>query len=113
MQQLKLTVDLRQTEGGLVYQHLNVTMLVDPITIDCLKGLQLPEPVSKTDGIVIEGRMPLWLYGYLANQLTDLPWIACYAFNLGQAVVFATRTENMVLGQLLPMTLPKAVAIAM
>ncbi|MFB2933777.1 CRISPR-associated protein Csx3 [Aerosakkonemataceae cyanobacterium BLCC-F154] len=36
------------------------------------KKLQLPDGIDFSQGIIIEGKLPIWLYGYLVYPLASL-----------------------------------------
>ncbi len=53
-------------------------------------------PLSPEGGIILSGKLPLWLVTalvHLYSTCTDVPWVACYSPQLQQAVVVASRVE--------------------
>lgn len=104
MTAIQLSRSLQQTCEGLPYQHLNIqiTSADGIITPEDLQGLQLPETIDWQQGVVIEGRAPIWLYGYLVHLCHPALWVACYDSRLG-AVVVATHTHAVSVGQVLPL----------
>jgi CRISPR-associated protein Csx3 len=105
MTAIQLSRSLRQTPEGLPYQHLNIqlTSADGIITPEDLRGLRLPETIDWRQGVVIEGRAPIWLYGYLVHLCHPALWVACYDSRLG-AVVVATHTHAVTVGQVLPLS---------
>lgn len=104
-----------QTVGGLAYQHLHIHIatpdgLIEPID---LKGLTLPDGMVWSQGVVIEGRAPVWLYGYLVHACHAAAWIACFDPRLGDdtpqsggAVVVSTHCRQVAVGEVLIVHLP-------
>ena len=99
-----------QTRSGLPYQHLHIEILKESgiITPPELKGLKLPRPIDFAQGIVIEGRAPIWLYGYLVHQCHPAAWVGGYDTRLG-AVVVATHTPDVSISQVFELDLPESV----
>lgn len=104
-----------QTASQLPYQllHIHITTpdgLIEPAD---LKGLQLPESLIWSQGVVIEGRAPVWLYGYLVHACHPAAWVACFDPRLGAAmpksggaVVVATHSQVVAVGEILAIELP-------
>mgnify|MGYP000670752323 CR=1 FL=1 len=111
---IELTI-LHQTATGLSYQHLHIHIttpdgLIEPSD---LKGLTLPDSMIWSLGVVIEGRAPIWLYGYLVHACHPALWVACFDPRLGDpvaqsggAVVVSTHTHTVEVGEVLSVTLP-------
>ncbi len=107
MTAIKLRVILHQTQQGLNYQHLNFQFttpdnLIEPSD---LKGLEIPKHIDWKQGVVIEGKGPLWLYGYLTHECHPAAWVGCYDTRRG-AVVVSTHTREVSVGQVLELNLP-------
>lgn len=108
---IALTRISHQTASGLPYQHLHIHLtaadgLIEP---EDLRGLAVPEGMVWSQGVVIEGKAPIWLYSYLVHECHAAAWVACYDPRLGDggaAVVVATHTRQMKVGEVLPLTLP-------
>lgn len=104
-----------QTAAGLPYQHLHIHLatldgLIEPID---LKSLSLPDGMIWSQGIVIEGRGPIWLYGYLVHACHAAAWVGCFDPRLGDgtpqsggAVVVATHCRQVAVGEVLVVQLP-------
>ncbi|MBE9141974.1 CRISPR-associated ring nuclease Crn3/Csx3 [Planktothrix mougeotii] len=95
MNVIELTLVPHQTPSGLSYQQLHVEITNENgiITPADLKGLKLPKKIDWTQGIVIEGKAPIWLYGYLVHECHPAAWVGCYDPRLG-IVVVATHTPD-------------------
>ena len=107
MPNIQLKVIPHKTQDGIAYQHLNFQIATDDGLIEPtdLKGLTLPPSIDYTQGVVIEGKGPIWLYGHLVHECHPAAWVACYDPRLG-AVVVSAHTRQVGLGQVLPLDLP-------
>lgn len=105
MTAIQLSLLPQQASEGVTYQHLKIrlTSADGLITPEALKGVQLPEAIDWRQGVVIEGRAPIWLYGYLVHLCHPALWVACYDSRLG-AIVVATHTHEVTVGQVLPLS---------
>lgn len=67
-----------------------------------LRGLTAPE-VNASTGVVLSGRGPIWLYGYLVHEYHPAAWVACYDPRLGGGVVVKRHAPHAPkLGEVLP-----------
>lgn len=69
----------------------------------------MPDGMVGSQGVVIEGKAPIWLYSYLVHACHATAWVACYDPRLGDgggAVVVATHNRQVAVGDVLPLTLP-------
>lgn len=107
MHPIQLEVIPHQTIDGLPYQHLHFGIVTADgiIAPEDLKGLHLPTHLDFKQGVVIEGKGPIWLYGYLVHECHPAAWVACYDTRLG-GVVVSTHTHAVSLSQVLPIELP-------
>ena len=115
MSDIELTVVPHQTQGGLPYQHLhayiaNATGVITPAD---LKTLTVPDTLVWSQGVVIEGRLPLWASGYLVHACHTAAWVATFDPRLGNdvrhsggAVVVATHSPQVAAGDVLLVTIP-------
>jgi CRISPR-associated protein Csx3 len=99
------------TESGLAYQHLHIQIatsngLIEPHD---LKGLKLPEEMIWSQGVVLEGKAPIWLYSYLTHLCHPTAWVACFDPRMGGAVVTSTHSDAVEVGQVLKVKLPRLV----
>ncbi|HBY76878.1 MAG TPA: CRISPR-associated protein Csx3, partial [Cyanobacteria bacterium UBA11148] len=80
MNPIQLEVIAHYTQEGLSYQHLRFQIKTDDgvIAPADIKGLKLPEGIQFNQGIVIEGKGPIWLYGYLVHECHPAAWVGCY-----------------------------------
>ncbi len=105
MPAIELDLVEHTTNDGLCYQHLHIHRNQE-LSLNDLKEAVRPQLLNPGLGIVLEGKAPLWLYGYLAQHCQTVPWIACYEPRLLGAVIAVDRTNTGLLGQVLPLELP-------
>lgn len=111
MNAIHLTIIPNTTESGIPYQHLHIQIADDVNNIivpNDLKGLKLPKEIDYSKGVVIEGKAPIWLYGYLVHECHPFSWVGCYDPRLG-AVVVATHTRDVNIAQVLKIDLPNTI----
>lgn len=107
MSAIELQLIPHQTQDNLPYQHLHFHLatpngIIEPAD---LIGLKLPSGIDYSQGIVIEGRGPIWLYGYLVHECHAAAWVGCYDPRLG-AIVVSTHTPKINVGQVFKLDLP-------
>jgi CRISPR-associated protein Csx3 len=69
--------------------------------------LNQEKPDIMQGGLVINGRMPIWLACHLASHYKNaFRWVATYDPKLGGAVVVAVGHPEQQLGNVIPVTLP-------
>jgi len=109
MNLIQLEIIPHQTQEGLPYQHLHFQINTEDgiIAPTDIKGLKLPEDILFNQGIVLEGKGPIWLYSYLVHECHPAAWVGCYDPRLG-AVVVATHTHDVSVSQVLKLELPTA-----
>ena len=100
---LKLDLKIRKCDRGNVYQHL-IIRIEGHIPPDTLKKIELPNFDSNM-GLVIYGKVPNWLYAYIARQCSSLAWISCFYPILEAAVVIKTNVPQIKVGEVIPITL--------
>ncbi|MFS8779013.1 CRISPR-associated ring nuclease Crn3/Csx3 [Synechococcus sp. W55.1] len=66
-----------------------------------LAQLRLPAGIDARLGVVLTGRAPIWLYGWLVHECHFTRWVACYDPRLG-AVVVSSHTPEVRVGQVIP-----------
>jgi len=108
MSAIQLKLIPHQTADGLPYQHLRIHIansdgIIEP---EDLKGLKLPEGIQPSLGVVLEGRGPIWLYGYLVHECHATAWVGCFDPRLEGAVVVEVHTRSVSVGSVLKLTLP-------
>ena len=96
---IELKLARHQAIGGLNYQQLNIELGNESVVPEELQNLELP-PIDATQGVVISGRAPIWLYGYLVHKLHPTAWVACHDPRLG-AVVVETHTRGVSVGMII------------
>jgi CRISPR-associated protein Csx3 len=68
-----------------------------------LADLELPAGIDTTQGVVLSGRAPIWLYNYLVCELHPTVWIGSYEPRFHSAIVIATHTRAVKIGQVIPL----------
>lgn len=107
MNPIDLILIPHQTQNGLPYQHLRIQITTEHgiIRPSDLKNLKLPPKIDYTQGIVLEGKAPIWLYGYLVHECHPASWVGCYDPRLG-VIVIATHNPDIFVSQVFKIDLP-------
>ena len=74
------------------------------LTSDDLKDIKPPDPVKNkfsSKGVVLSGRGPIWLYGYLIYFYHPTKFVAVYGPRLNSAVVVESHTKEIKVGNLI------------
>lgn len=102
---IQLHLSSHQNPQGLKYQLLSIELTRSDRIIypEELAALALPNGIDTTGGVVISGRAPIWLHGYLMHELHPTAWVACYEPRLHSAIVVATHTRLVKIGQVIPL----------
>jgi CRISPR-associated protein Csx3 len=72
------------------FQIITIDLEGEVITSDILENLNLPG-IDYTKGVVIDGRAPIWLYGYLLQKWHLALWTAVNTPHEGGAIVTKTH----------------------
>lgn len=67
---------------------------------DELKNIKPPE-VNETRGVILSGRGPVWLFGWLIHHYHPTSWIATFDPRLGGGVVVASHTKDIHVGEVI------------
>jgi CRISPR-associated protein Csx3 len=86
-----------------VHQVLEVVVegVLEPSVLQTIK---LPLDLTPREGVIINGRAPLWVYAALTHKLNPYLWIATYDPRIG-AVVVASHSKEMNVGQVIDIVL--------
>lgn len=71
-----------------------------------LRELRPPDPITENFahlGIILSGRGPVWLYGFLVHYYHPTRWVATYDPRLQGAVVVETHTPKVQVGDIIPL----------
>ncbi len=103
MANLRFDVSRRWRSNGQPYQHVEIWLtgpdrLMEPSE---LTEIVLPS-LDLGLGVVLSGRAPIWLYAHLVHELHPTPWIGCYDPRLMGAVVVATHSREVRIGEIVP-----------
>jgi len=101
---IALSLSERRWLQSISYQVLTIELTSPDRVIQPqdLGELRLPTGIDATGGVVISGRAPIWLYGYLVHELHPTAWVACYDPRLKGAVVVATHSRQTQIGAVVP-----------
>lgn len=115
MAAIELSAIAHHTTQGIPYQHLHIRIIAPNgiIAPADLKNLTLPNHIIWSQGVVIEGKAPTWLYAYLVHACHIAAWVATFDPRLGQdiahaggGVVVATHCQQVAVGEVLSIELP-------
>ncbi|MEM9153736.1 MAG: CRISPR-associated ring nuclease Crn3/Csx3 [Cyanobacteria bacterium P01_F01_bin.33] len=103
---IHLTLSADQSNADLSYQylHIDITSPDGIIVPGDLNTLTLPDGMNWRQGVIIGGKGPVWLYGFLVHECHPAKWVGCYDPRLG-AVVVSTHCKEASVGQVLDVTL--------
>ncbi len=73
--------------------------LDEAVTPATLKSLDPPQ-VNCQKGVVLSGRGPIWLYGYLIHHYHPTPWVATFDPRLNAGVVVESHVTDIRPGDL-------------
>jgi CRISPR-associated protein Csx3 len=109
MTAIQLTLIPHHTKDGRLYQHLHFDLMTPDRIIqpEDLRAIAFPAHVQWQQGVAIEGRGPIWLYGYLVHECHPAAWVGCYDTRLG-IVVVSTHSRTVAVGDILEIDLPAA-----
>ncbi len=96
---IELTLHQHQADG-LEFQRLHIENKADGgiLSPSDLKDLKMPEGLTWTKGVVLEGRAPVWVYAALVHECHPAPWVATYDSRLG-GVVVSTHSKEVAIAQ--------------
>lgn len=115
MASVELQLFPNQKTADLTYQHLRIHITAPQGIIEpsALTELTLP-PLVGSQGVVLEGKAPIWLYGYLVHACHASVWVTCFDPRLGDdsprsggAVVVSSHSPQVRVGQVLTVYLPE------
>jgi CRISPR-associated protein Csx3 len=106
MSAIELDFFPHNTQDGRSYQHLHIRLVKPRIELSDLQDIQFPWDVEENQGVVLEGKAPLWVYGYLMQVCQKAAWVGCYEPRLMAAIVAVDRTSSNLLSQVLLLDLP-------
>lgn len=100
--ELALTLTEVQTLSNRRYQRLDVQILSADRKIqpEALQNLELPAELDYSQGVILNGAGPLWLYSCLIERCRQaaLPWVGAYDQQMGVAVVIASNSPEVNIG---------------
>ncbi len=84
------SVTIEQGEPNL---HLKVTLPEDYLVYQPKLTLPLP-PVPRTQGVILDGKLPNWFYTGLILFYRSAPWAAIYYPQLDRAIIVASQSTE-------------------
>lgn len=102
---LRLSVTTVTACNGTSYQCLEIDSSVPKLEPMTLSELELPASLDLSQGVVLWGSAPIWLYGNLVKRCLNLDavWVGTYDLSTGSVVVVASRCSQMVPGDAFPL----------
>lgn len=102
---VRLSLSNHCNPQGLNYQLLTIELTRQDRLIypEELADIELPRGIDTTGGVVISGRGPIWLHDYLVHELHPTAWIGSYEPRYHSAIVVATHTRLVKIGQVIPL----------
>lgn len=88
------------------YTRIRVQIPDTYLDYDAIQGCAIP-PVAPERGVILDGKLPYWLWTGLACAYQTAPWVAVYQPQLGDVVVMTRQAEFQV-GSVLHSTAPSA-----
>ncbi len=86
------------------YTWLEVTLTKSYLDYNEAKGLPVP-PLPPDQGVILSGKLPLWLWTALTLAYRNAPWIAIFQPQLdSQAIVIASQDESKSIGNLIALS---------
>lgn len=77
----------------------NPDRIIQPADLRCVK---LPRELDPSQGVIITGRAPIWLYGFLVHECHHCKWVACYDPRFPGGVVVSSHAPEARVGQVIP-----------
>lgn len=102
---IRLSLSNHQNPQGLKYQLLSIELTRKDRIIypEELADIELPSGIDTTGGVVISDRGPIWLHNYLVYELHPTAWIGSYEPRFHSAIVVATHSRLVKIGQVIPL----------
>lgn len=99
---IPLSLSIEQNKS---YLHLKLDLPEDYLIYQPELSAPLP-PLLQNQGIILNGKLPNWLYTSLTLFYRSAPWVGIYYPHLNQAIVVASRTDEgqHTIGQPLPLS---------
>lgn len=97
---IQFSLSRGQSPDGVEYQVLGIKLTQQIVSPEDLGTIELPQGIDTRIGVILDGRGPIWLYGYLIHELHPTAWVACNDPRLG-AVVVATHRKGVAVGQVI------------
>jgi len=96
---------LAAERGSLQTLAITLTCPQTLIKPQSLSTLSLPDELDRSREVILFGRSPLWLYGYLIHQCRSVPWLGTYDARSQSVIVIHSRVASPAVGDQLPIWL--------
>lgn len=99
-QPLQLTVTEVFADNGARFQCLEIDLAVPKLDPIFLSELKLPTSLNLSQGVVLWGAAPIWLYSHLVKRCMTLAaaWVGTFDLRTGSFIVVASRCSEMLPG---------------
>ena len=90
--------------NGPTYTLIEFELTDGIISPDALKSISPPDAILQNfahKGVILSGRGPVWLYGFLVHYYHPTKWVATYDPRLDGAVVVETHTSEVQVGDVI------------
>ncbi|MCD6289624.1 MAG: hypothetical protein J7M34_03905 [Anaerolineae bacterium] len=92
-----------QTEVSLMDEYVRMEFVLPHHYVDYMEHEFLVMPPARDDrGVVLSGKLPLWLWTALARAYRQVPWVAVYSPQYGGAIVVCACDGSRSLGTVIP-----------
>ncbi|PSF37379.1 CRISPR-associated protein Csx3 [Aphanothece hegewaldii CCALA 016] len=101
----QVQLEIIQLQGNNnIYQTLAINLLQPQslITVEEMLTLEIPQELDRTQGIILYGSAPIWLYTYLIERLSSYPWLACFDLRSQSAIVVSSQISSLTVGDSIP-----------
>lgn len=96
---------LPSPQGSLQTLAITLTRPQTLLKPSSLPRLQLPLALDLSQEVVLYGRSPTWLYGYLIHQCRSAPWIGIFDARSQSVIVIHSRGGSPAIGDQIPIKL--------
>ena len=99
------TTALSSDRGSLQTLAITLTRPQTLIEPHRLPAFYLPSDLDLSREVVVFGRSPAWLYGYLIHQCRSVPWLGTYDARSQSVVVIHSQVNSLAIGDQIPIRL--------
>mgnify|MGYP000297784959 CR=1 FL=1 len=101
MKKSEIEISIINTDLG--FQILDILLTGDGIIKPSdLKNINLPDSIDYTQGIIINGRGPIWLYAHFVHLLHISAFVGVYDPRIGAVIVQSHKSDSYIVGDIIP-----------